>query len=158
MLQRLLALDVPPVSSIHTVSHTFDIFCSKRPPTTASWHPCCTRSPQPFLFLIRCSFSFISSILRSHGHSIPAILPVAMPERLYASPSDATTPMAMEPSPFASSADIPSGPAGWLLLAWEPASLPSTVRYSSARALATFLDDCHPQHHCHRHSKPPIGH
>ena len=40
-----------------------------------------------------------------------------MPERIYASPSDAATPMTLEPSPFASSADIPSGPAaGYFLL------------------------------------------
>ena len=43
-----------------------------------------------------------------------------MPERLFASPSDATTPMTLESSPFASSADIPSGPAAGYFLPGNP--------------------------------------
>ena len=43
-----------------------------------------------------------------------------MPERLDASPSDATTPTATESSPFASSADIPSGPAAGYFLPGNP--------------------------------------
>ena len=29
------------------------------------------------------------------------------------------------------------------------------ISYPSARTLATFLDDCYPQHNCHRHPEPP---
>ena len=119
MTQQQSQLFAHSVSGIRTVSHIHRwVFCSRK--SAYALLICVfiinnTRF-QPFHFPVF-GFQQLFEISRlQHTQNFP----VAMPERTFASPSEATTPMTLEPSPFASSADIPSGPAAGYFLPGNP--------------------------------------